>query len=316
MLKTSKEGTQKKMISVKQIAEFSGHQNPIFTVDNSQKPHIFFTAGNDKGVVEWSMKTMTLVKVLMPVKTSVYCLHSPKNQSFIAVGERSGSVSIFNFEQQEVVEIINHHQLPVFDIKSVLSKQELLLSSEDGSVSVWSLVDFKFIYKFAVSGDTVRVIAISADEKYVAFGCKDAVIRVYSLEDYSLHIELKDHTMPITSLQFSPDGRYLLSGSRDAQLKVWSYGDFTLFKSIPAHLFTIYDIKFHPTLNIFATASRDKSIKIWDADNLNLYKTISREKGFPMHRLSVNKIAWSTYNEALISISDDKLIMAWDIKFE
>ena len=303
------------MISVKQIAEFSGHQNPIFTIENSQKPHIFFTAGNDKGVVEWSMKTMALVKVLMPVKTSVYSLHSPEDLSVLAVGERSGKVSIFNFEQQKVTDTINHHQLPVFDIRSVKSKQELLLSSEDGSVSVWSMTDFKFLYKFPVSGDTVRVITISPDEKHVAFGCKDNIIRVYNLEDYSLLIELSEHTMPITSLQFSPNGNHLLSGSRDAQLKVWNTSDFSLHQSIPAHLFSIYDIKYHPSLNIFATASRDKSIKIWDAEDFRLYKIISREKGFPVHRLSINKIAWSNYNGALLSVGDDKLIMAWDVQF-
>ncbi|HCN82346.1 MAG TPA: WD40 repeat domain-containing protein [Sphingobacteriaceae bacterium] len=303
------------MISVKQIAEFSGHQNPIFTVENSQKPHIFFTAGNDKGVVEWSMKTMALVKVLMPVKTSVYALHAPEDLPILAVGERSGNVSIFDFGQQKVVHTINHHQLPVFDIRSVKSKQELLVASEDSSVSVWSMDDFKFLYKFPVSGDTVRVIAISPNEKYVAFGCKDNIIRVYNLEDYSLLTELRDHTMPIISLQFSPNGMHLLSGSRDAQLKIWNTADFGLLQNIPAHLFTIYDIKYHPVLNIFATASRDKSIKIWDADDFRLYKIISREKGFPIHRLSINKIAWSSYNGSLLSVGDDKLIMAWEVKF-
>ena len=303
------------MISVRQIAEFSGHQNPIFTVENSQKPHIFFTAGNDKGVVEWSMKTMALVKVLMPVKTSVYALHSPKDLPVLAVGERSGKVSIFDFVQQKITATILHHQLPVFDIRSVKSKHELLLASEDGYVSVWSLNDFQFLYKFPVSGNTVRVISISPDEKQVAFGCKDNIIRVYDLEDYSLLTKLDQHTMPITSLQFSPDGKYLLSGSRDAQLKIWNTSDFTLHQNIAAHLFTIYDIKYHPLLNIFATASRDKSIKIWDADDFRLYKTISREKGFPIHRLSINKLVWNTYNDTLLSVSDDKLIMAWEIKF-
>jgi WD40 repeat protein len=86
-------------------------------------------------------------------------------------------------------------------------------------------------------------------------------------------------------------------------------------QNIPAHLFTIYDIKFHPSLNIFATASRDKSIKIWDAEDFRLYKTISREKGYPAHRLSINKIIWNSFNDTLLSVGDDKLIMVWEVKF-
>ncbi|HEY1025644.1 MAG TPA: WD40 repeat domain-containing protein [Sphingobacteriaceae bacterium] len=303
------------MISVERIAELPGHQNPIYTVENSQKQHIFFTAGNDKGVVEWSLKSNDFVKVLMPVKSSVYALHSPSFLPVIAVGERSGQTSIFNFEEQKVTHVLQHHRLPVFDICSIPSKKELLLSSEDGTVSVWNET-FELVYQFRVSVETVRVMAISPDEKLIAFGCKDNLIRIYNLEDYTVNIELAAHTRPVTSLQFSPDGTKLLSGGRDAVLNIWNTRDFTHQQSIAAHMFTVYDIKFHPSKPFFATASRDKSIKIWGADDFKLYKIISRERGYKSHTLSINKITWSRYNERLISIGDDKLVLVWDVRIE
>lgn len=303
------------MITVERKAELSGHQNPIYTVENSQKEHIFFTGGNDKGVVEWNIKTNSFVKVLMPVRSSVYSLHSPSFLNVVAVGERSGQVSIFDFEEQKVTHILEHHKLPVFDICSIPSKRELLVSSEDGTVSVWN-DSFEFVYQFRVSEETVRVMAVSPDEKYIAFGCKDNLIRIYNLDDYSLASNLAAHTRPVTSLQFSPDGTKLLSGGRDAALNIWNTNDFTHHQSVAAHMFTIYDIKYHPSKPFFATASRDKSIKIWGADDLKLYKIISRERGFDSHILSINKIVWSRYNENLVSIGDDKLVLVWDIRFE
>lgn len=304
------------MIKVECVAELTGHQNPIYTVENSQKPHIFFTGGNDKGLVEWSLKTNAFVKVMMPVKSSIYALHCPTFLPVIAVGERSGLTSIFNFIEQKVTHTLSHHKLPVFDIRSVPSKKEILLSSEDGTVSVWNTENYELVYQFKVASDTVRVMAISPDEKLIAFGCKDNLIRIYHLEDYTLHAELSGHTMPVTSVQFTPDGTRLFSGGRDALLNCWDVTDFSLKESIPAHMFTIYDIKFHPSKPFFATASRDKSIKIWGADDLKLYKVISREKGFHTHHLSINKITWSPFNQNLISIGDDKLIFVWDIQFE
>ncbi len=304
------------MITVACVAELSGHQNPIYTVENSQKPHIFFTGGNDKGVVEWSLKTRDFVKVMMPVQSSVYALHCPAFLPVMITGERSGKASVFDFVEQKVTHTLENHKLPVFDIRSVESKKEILLSSEDGTVSVWDAAGFGLVYRFRVAGDTVRVMAISPDEKLIAFGCKDNVIRVYNLEDYSLHTELRGHSMPVTSVQFSPDGTRLFSGGRDALLNVWDVAGFGLIRSVQAHMFTIYDIKFHPSKPFFATASRDKSIKIWGTDDLKLYKIISREKGIHSHHLSINKIAWSRYNENLISIGDDKLIFVWDIRFE
>ncbi len=303
------------MINILNKASLSGHQNPIFTVENSQKPGIIFTAGNDKGVVEWSLSIPGFIKVLFPVKSSVYALHCPVGYPLLLAGERSGQVDVFNFEEQKITGTLQHHKLPVFDIKSIRSKNELLVSSEDGTVSVWDLISLKQLYNFKVSSETVRVISISPDEKTVAFGCKDSKIRIYRLSDYSQIYELDEHTLPVTSLQFSPDGNKLLSGSRDAQLKIWDTSDYSLLKNIPAHLFSVYSIAFHPELPYFATASRDKSIKIWEGENYELVKTLSLEKGYDSHRLSINKIIWEPVNSHLISISDDKLVKIWDVEF-
>ncbi|HUH33872.1 MAG TPA: WD40 repeat domain-containing protein [Daejeonella sp.] len=307
------------MIQVEQVASLPGHQNPIYTVEASQKPGIIFTAGNDTGVVEWSLERNEFIKVLMPVKTSVYALHATPVAPLLAVGERNGDVSLFNFEEQQVSAVLHHHSKPIFDIKSVISKKELLVASEDGTVSVWDLSynpgevnQHKLLYSFKVGHATVRAISISPDEKTVAFGSKDHRISIYSLDDYSLLHDFEAHTLPVSSLQYSPDGKYLLSGSRDAQLNIWNTSGYSLYKTVPAHLFAIYSIVWHPDKPFFATASRDKTIKIWDA-NFDLLKTISINKGFPMHRLSVNKIVWEPNNGHLVSVSDDKLVMIWNI---
>lgn len=304
------------MIRIEEVATLSGHQNPIYTLENSQKQGIIFTAGNDKGIVEWRVDAPGFIKVLFPVNSSVYALHCPEAAPVLLAGERSGQVQVFNFEEQKISAVLQFHKLPIFDIKTVNSKNEILVASEDGTVSVWDLSNFKMLYHFKVSNQTVRVISVSPDEKTVAFGCKDNSIKIYNLSDYSLKHVINEHSLPISSLQFSPDGKHLISGSRDAQLKIWSTLDYSLIQSIPAHLFSIYSIAFHPTLPFFATGSRDKSIKIWDSENFQLLKTISNEKGYNSHHLSINKIVWEPVNQQLISVGDDKLLKIWNIKFE
>lgn len=303
------------MIKIEHIDTLSGHQNPIYSLENSQKKGIIFSAGNDKGVVEWRVDAPGFIKVLFPVSSSVYALHCPESAPLLLAGERSGQVDVFNFEEQRISAVLQFHKLPIFDIKTIVSKNEILIASEDGSVSVWDLSSFKMLYNFKVSNQTVRVISVSPDEKTVAFGCKDNSIKIYNLSDYSLKHVLDQHSLPISALQFSPDGQQLISGSRDAQMKVWSTSDYSLIQSIPAHLYSIYSIAFHPTLAVLATGSRDKSIKIWDSENFQLLKTLSVEKGFEGHHLSINKIVWETVNQKLISVGDDKLLKIWDIKF-
>ncbi|GAC1300762.1 MAG: hypothetical protein NVSMB24_02140 [Mucilaginibacter sp.] len=303
-----------KMIAIKKIAELNGHGNPIFTVELSQKPGIIFTGGNDKGLVEWSLKNYAFIKVMFPAPASVYAIHCPVGYPLLFAGLRDGTVQIFDFIKQQLLPALKNHQKPVFDIKSVNNKKELLVASEDGTVSIVSLETLEILHSIRVSADTVRCIAISPDEKTVAFGLRDNQVKIYDLEDYSPIKTLNGHTMSVFSLQFAPSGEYLISGGRDAQLKIWDTSSYEPMHTIPAHLFAINCIAFHPSLPYFATASMDKTIKIWSAGDFKLCKTISREKGYASHQLSVNKLTWN--GDQLISVSDDKRVIVWEIQFE
>jgi centriolar protein POC1 len=303
-----------KMISIEKIAELNGHGNPIFTVELSQKPGIIFTGGNDKGLVEWSLKNYAFIKVMFPVPASIYAIHCPVGYPLLFAGLRDGTIQAFDFLKQQLLPSFKNHQKPVFDIKSVNHKKELLVASEDGSVSIVSLETLELLHSIKVSTDTVRCISVSPNEKTVAFGLRNNQVKIYDLEDYSLVKTLTGHTMPVFSLQYAPSGEYLISGGRDAQLKIWDVRSYELLQSIPAHLFAINSIVFHPSLPYFATASMDKTIKIWSTSDFKLYKTINREKGYASHQLSVNKLAWN--GNQLISVSDDKRVIVWDVRFD
>lgn len=295
---------------LKHLKSLSGHQNPVYALINSGKPGIFLTGGNDKGIVEWSLDKMSFLKVLMPVKSSVYSMHYYNDQLF--AGQRSGELSIFDFNTRTVINTFQAHEKPVFDLVTIPEKQELLTASEDGTVAIWSLTDFSLLYRIKVSFDTVRAIAISPDHQQAAFGCKDGIVRIYDLNDYSLLHELAKHSLPVTSVQYSPDGKYLVSGGRDAQLNFWSLPAYELQETITAHMFSVYAIAFHPSLPYFATASQDKSIKLWGSQDLKLYKILSIEKNTHGHTHSINKLVWTPDGKYLISTGDDKLAIIWE----
>lgn len=295
---------------LKHVKSLSGHQNPVYALSNSGKEGIFFTGGNDKGIVEWSLDKMGFVKVLMPVKSSAYSLLYHNDQLF--AGQRSGELSIYDLKQQAVTVSFQAHEKPIFDLAVVPGKQEFLTASEDGTVGVWSLNDHALLYRIPVSADTVRSISISTDGGQVAFGCKDTTVRIYDLNDYSLLHVLEKHTLPVTSVQYSPNGKFLVTGGRDAQLHFWSLPGYAFQHSIPAHLFSVYAIAFNPVLPYFATASQDKTIKLWGAEDLRLYKILSIEKNTHGHTHSINKLIWTPDGKYLISTGDDKLVMVWE----
>src|SRR5258707_5534 len=118
-------------MTVEKTAELTGHGNPIFTLELSQKPGILFTGGNDKGLVEWSLKDNSFIKVMFPVAASIYAVHGPVELPLLFTGLRNGDVLVFDFIQQQLQPVLKHHQKPIFDIKSVNKKRELLVASED-----------------------------------------------------------------------------------------------------------------------------------------------------------------------------------------
>ncbi|RFZ85461.1 WD40 repeat domain-containing protein [Mucilaginibacter terrenus] len=300
-------------MNAQKLSELTGHGNPIFSIEMSQKPGILFSGGNDKGLVEWSLSDNAFIKVMFPVPASIYAIHCPVGFPLMFAGLRNGEVLVFNFVEQKITHRLRHHLKPIFDIKSISQKKELLVASEDGSVSVWNMDNLELLHTIKVSNDTVRCIAISPDKEQVALGCRDGRVMTYDAIDYAPVKALIGHTMAVFTLQYSPSGNYLISGSRDAQLKIWDTDNSSLITSVAAHMFAVNHIVFHPTRPYFATASMDKSIKIWDAVEFKLRKIISREKGYESHALSVNKLVWD--GDKLLSASDDKKIITWNIEF-
>ncbi|MEH6306031.1 WD40 repeat domain-containing protein [Olivibacter sp. CPCC 100613] len=292
----------------------SGHQNPIFAVETGGAPTTLFTAGNDKGVVEWDLELGKFRRILLPVKSSVYALHYIPASNLLAVGERSGLVTIVDIEKQLVVARLQHHEKPIFGIQAFRTKSEIIVSSEDGTVSIWNTVNFNLLYHFSVSTETVRCIALNQEENILAFGSKDSKIRLFHAQDYIPFQEINEHSAAITALAFSPDDRFLLTGGRDAQLNVFETKHFLLEKNITAHMFSIYGIAYHPTFPVFITASRDKSIKIWRTADYSLIKNISFDKGYETHRLSINNISWID-DQTFVSVSDDKTAIIWNADF-
>lgn len=289
-------------------ATLAGHQNPIFAIESSEDRQSIFTAGNDKGIVEWDVNTLQFKRILCAVDSSVYVIHRLPNSNILAVGLRSGELMFIDVNQQTLLSRFKTNHGALFAIQSFHSKPEVIAIGEEGYAYVLNSEDFQLKYRFKVSPTTVRTIAISDDEQQVAFGDKNGFVYIYDAQDYEPIYQNQLHELPVTSLLF--DKEYLFTGGRDAKLHQLNCVDFSTRKTIVPHMFTVYGIVKHPDFPFIATVSRDKTFKIWDKDSLALLKNISRDKGFESHSLSINNILWDSY---LYTVSDDKTVKVWEI---
>lgn len=291
----------------------SGHNNPIYTVIAHPKGELFYTAGNDKGIVEWNLETKVHQRIFSSIKHTVYALEIISELNVIVSGCNDGSLCFFDLETGKLTQTFALGSA-IFDLKFIISKKELVASTDKGLIFIIDPHEKKILHQFQSGKEKIRSLAFHSSLNLLATVSNDEFIRVYALDDYTLIREFKGHDSGVGSVSFSPDGRFLITGGRDALIKVWNTTSWKLEKDFAAHLFAIYQITYHPTLPFLATASRDKSIKIWRAEDFSLFKKLSIEKAREGHLLSVNDIAWSTDGSKLLSIGDDKMVKIWDFE--
>ncbi len=280
-----------------------GHNQPIYTIAFNYSTNTLFTAGADSGVVVWDADTYKPISLACKVTASVYALSV--HNHFLAVGLRSGTVHILNNVSFQPITEIKQHLKPIFDV--LFWDNYMALACEDGTVSIWHTDNFTKITQIQLSPQAIRTLCIKYN-KLLAAG-RDGFIYTIDSNSWACTHKYKAHEMPIFSL--SNINNTLWSGSRDAQINIWEND--ALLKNIPAHWYAVNHICLHPTLNIAATASMDKSIKIWNTEDYTLQKVLNVEKAGIGHTHSVNKLTWINNGNTLCSVSDDKLMIVWDI---
>ncbi|XP_073101651.1 uncharacterized protein [Elaeis guineensis] len=129
------------------------------------------------------------------------------------------------------------------------SKETILTSSEDGSLRIWDVVDFKsqkqVIKPKLARPARIPVTACAWDRegKCIVAGIGDCTIQLWSIKPGwgsrpDIHVE-KAHADDITGLKFSTDGQILLSRSTDFTLKVWDLRQMKspvkVFEDLPNH---------------------------------------------------------------------------------
>lgn len=239
----------------------TGHQNPIFALANGLDASSIFSAGNDKGVVEWDLRTGKFKRILCAVPSSVYALELLKDRGLLLIGMRNGELWVVDVEKQRLLHKLKTERGAVFAVRALMEKGELIGIGEEGVAYVWSLDSFDLLYRFRVSHTTVRTVQPFPGANQVVFGDKDGVIHVYDVDDFKALYKKKIHSLPVTALSVSET--YIYSGGRDAQFYQLTQSDLSVVRTMTPHMFTVYGILPHPVHPVFATVSRDKSIKIW-----------------------------------------------------
>lgn len=298
------------MNDVQLAATLPGHQNPIYSLVVDARQGTLYSAGNDKGIVEWNLETKQFARVLCAVPASVYQMRILPESGYLVAALRKGGLMVIDRTEPKLVAKLEVQSGAVFALDVIAEKNELIAVDESGMAYVWSLENYDLLYSFRVSVHTVRSIVVSSEQQKIYFGDKQGFIHVHSLVDFQAELSVKVHEQNVTALAIV--GHHLISAGRDAKMYQLHLSTLDKEREITPHMFTVYSIAEVQVGELFATVSRDKTLKIWDKE-FKLKKNLSRDKGIDSHTLSINTMVYNPILNALYTAGDDKLIKVWQI---
>jgi len=294
-------------------AQLTGHEASIFALCRYQDDTKFLSGAGDGWVAEWDLKAPENGRLIAQVDTQIFYLEYLPGQSTVVVGNMNGGVHWVPLSQEGKASNIAHHEKGVFGILPL--DNFVYTIGGQGLITRWNIHAQQAEESLRLSNQSLRSIAYCSQREELAIGASDNAIYILDAQKLQLKAKISGaHDNSVFSLQYTPEGNYLLSGGRDAHLKAWKMNGSSPVceEAIPAHWYTINSIAFHPEGKWLATASRDKTIKIWDPKSLKLLKVLKMQRDGG-HINSVNRLLWSPYRNTLISASDDRSIILWEV---
>jgi transcription initiation factor TFIID subunit 5 len=193
----------------------------------------------------------------------------------------------------------------------------------DHSVRVWSLTGkpFKGMGASRVSGNTAfetlqarssRTVSTSSS---VASGAAVSAAGGGERPSGIPCLTLRGHTAPVYSVsqeQAHSGGRLILSGSSDHTVRLWdTHVQQTVGKYHCAA--AVWGVAFCPLGYYFATASADRCVSVYSTDRMTPVRFMGGQPAAG-HFADVTCVAWHPSSTLLLSGSEDKTVMLWDVR--
>ena len=304
---------------VQKIHTLRGHRDSVYTLANASEPSVFFSGAGDGMVVRWNLEEPDQGTVIAKVDASVYALRYNAHFNHLIVGQNYEGIHIIGLDDNKALGSLKMTSESIFDIQTY--RDQIFVATADGMITVLNYQKLSVVHRIKGAKESARSLAINPEANELIAGFSDNTIKIYDLVTYELKKTIEAHKNSVFTLQFTPDFRFLLSGSRDAHLKIWdAQKNYELHQSIVAHMYAINHIDFRADGRYFATCSMDKSVKIWDAERFQLLKVIDKAR-HAGHGTSVNRLLWLNYvqdswNQPIISASDDRTLSVWDVHWD
>ncbi|XP_066928086.1 uncharacterized protein [Clytia hemisphaerica] len=213
---------------IEEQIKLPGHSWNISAVQfNSSGLHLA-SAGWDKTILVWDLKTLEDPKVLENGhRETITCLSwFPQVDSMMVSGSSDHSLVIWNVDNNEAMAKLVEHESWVLSISFDSVGKQMASSSWKGDVIIWDMMTINPFVQLKGHAEGVWCCAFNeCNPNLLCSASEDTSLRLWDLRnDNQWHSDVilsGLHTDGIRCCSWSPCGNYIAAGSRDSKVSIW-----------------------------------------------------------------------------------------------
>ncbi|XP_029037796.1 U3 small nucleolar RNA-interacting protein 2 [Osmia bicornis bicornis] len=208
------------------ILKCKEHKGSITCLCLSSNGNFLYSGSKDGGLVKWSLKDRTKLKVIKRKKKAqdgikcVQCMAISTDGKFLVVGD-SGckEIKVYSGDTLDHIKNLQGHRGSVTGLVFRKGTHTLYSASEDRSVKVWNLDDMAYVESLFGHQSSITSIDALARERAITSGGFDGTVRIWKIIEESQLI-FNGHGGSIDCVKLINEENFFSCGD-DGQLCVW-----------------------------------------------------------------------------------------------
>ncbi len=205
----------------KQIKNFSGHSEAVYSVNFSPDGKYLLSGGKDSTIRLWDVASGKEIKQFVGHSSSlITALFSRDGKNIISSG-RDETIRLWSAASGKEIRKFERDCRAFYSVAFAPSGDHIISVSSDNSLRLWDVQSGKQIKSFQDNTDKIFTAMFSPDGKYIVSSATNNTLILLDalsgkkIKTFSGHIDF------ISSAVFTPDGKNIVSGSNDKTIRIW-----------------------------------------------------------------------------------------------
>jgi tetratricopeptide (TPR) repeat protein len=305
----------------RQVRLLEGHTEPVRAVVFTQDGRRLLSAGEDKAIRLWDIKTAKTV-VRYPGHTGgVNALAiAPNGERFLS-GSQDHTLRLWDIDSGQEIRRFgasrffgggNAHGDAVVSIAYAPDGLRAISASWDKTLRLWDVESGKELRVYEGHQWLIHAVVFSPDGKHFLYGSEDQTTRLCEVETGQEVRRFEGHTSWVLGVAMSFDSRHVLTGSADGTVRLWNVPRGRELRRFGAQMGLVQSVALSPDskqalTGEYSPAKQQTGLYLWNVE------TGAEVARLPGHQQLIWTLAFSPDGRYAASGSADTTVRVWRV---